>query len=90
MTPDEVVDVMGLTVATVLNGKVHAENTVDHMTFPPDELVSYHSQVMTLLPGDVISTGTPGAIPIQDGDRVECRISGFETLKNTVVDAKRQ
>ena len=72
----------------VINGRVHAENTVDHMTFPPDELIHYHSQVMTLTPGDVISTGTPGATPIQDGDEVECRIGGFEPLKNSVIDLK--
>ena len=88
VTADEIEDVLLLRVATVVNGRIHAENRVDHMTFPPDELVSFHSKVMTLLPGDVISTGTPGATPIQDGDRVECRISGFATLRNSVVDAK--
>ncbi|MBW1818991.1 MAG: fumarylacetoacetate hydrolase family protein, partial [Deltaproteobacteria bacterium] len=82
VTTDEIEDVLTLKVTTVINGKVHAENTVDHMTFPPDELVSYHSSVMTLMPGDIISTGTPGATPIQDGDEVECRINGFEALNN--------
>lgn len=89
LTPDEIEDVRRLTVATVINGNVHAQNTVDHMTFLPDRLVSYHSHVMTLLPGDIISTGTPGAVAIQHGDRVACRISGFETLHNPVVDLKR-
>jgi 2-keto-4-pentenoate hydratase/2-oxohepta-3-ene-1,7-dioic acid hydratase in catechol pathway len=60
------------------------------MTFPPDFLVSFHSKVMTLLPGDVISTGTPGAVPIADGDVVECRIAGFDTLVNPVKDLKAQ
>ncbi|MBM3791478.1 MAG: fumarylacetoacetate hydrolase family protein [Acidobacteria bacterium] len=90
VTPDEIDDVFGLQVATVINGSVHAENTVDHMTFPPDELVSFHSQVMTLLPGDVISTGTPGAAAIADGDEVVCRITGFEPLENLVIDLKKQ
>jgi 2-keto-4-pentenoate hydratase/2-oxohepta-3-ene-1,7-dioic acid hydratase in catechol pathway len=89
VTPDEIDDVLRLKVSTVINGQVHAENTVDHMTFPPDELIAYHSRVMTLLPGDVISTGTPGAVHIHHGDRVACRISGFETLKNPVIDLKR-
>jgi 2-keto-4-pentenoate hydratase/2-oxohepta-3-ene-1,7-dioic acid hydratase in catechol pathway len=89
LTPDEIDDVRRLKVATVINGKVHAENTVAQMTFLPDRLVSYHSQVMTLLPGDIISTGTPGAVTIQHGDRVACRISGFEALHNPVVDLKR-
>lgn len=88
VTTDEIDDVFRLKVTTVINGRVHAENTVDHMTFPPDELIHYHSQVMTLTPGDVISTGTPGATPIQDGDEVECRIDGFEPLKNPVIDLK--
>ena len=89
LTPDEVDDVSWLKVSTVINGTVHAENTVDHMTFTPDVLVSYHSRVMTLLPGDVISTGTPGAIHIHHGDIVQCRISGFETLENPVIDLKQ-
>jgi len=44
------------------------------------------AQVMTLLPGDVIATGTPaGAGPLEPGDRVEVRIEGIGSLKNTVV-----
>ena len=89
VTPDEVEDVLQLKVSTEINGKVHAENTVAHMTFPPDALVAYHSQVMTLLPGDIISTGTPGAVHIRHGDLVACRISGFETLRNPVIDLKQ-
>ena len=88
VTPDEVDDVLRLKVSTVINGRVHAENTVDHMTFTPDMLIAYHSKVMTLLPGDIISTGTPGAAHIHHGDQVACRISGFESLHNPVVDLK--
>lgn len=88
VTPDEIDDVNHLKVSTIINGSLHAENTVDHMTFTPDVLVSYHSQVMTLLPGDIISTGTPGAVHIRHGDTVECRISGFKTLENPVIDLK--
>lgn len=89
VTPDEIGDVLDLNVSTVLNGQVRAADRIVHMTFPPDFLVSFHSQVMTLLPGDIISTGTPGAAPIRDGDRVECRIDGFETLMNRVRDLKK-
>jgi 2-keto-4-pentenoate hydratase/2-oxohepta-3-ene-1,7-dioic acid hydratase in catechol pathway len=88
VTPEEVDDVLRLKVSTVINGRVHAENTVDHMTFTPDMLIAYHSKVMTLLPGDIISTGTPGAVHIHHGDQVACRISGFESLHNPVVDLK--
>ncbi|HEX2097709.1 MAG TPA: fumarylacetoacetate hydrolase family protein [Rubrobacteraceae bacterium] len=85
VTPDEIEDVDALEVATVLNGEVHRSNTVSNMTFSPWWLVSFHSQIMTLLPGDVISTGTPGAVVIQDGDVVQCRITGFEPPSNPVV-----
>ena len=90
VTPDEVDDVAALKVATVINGRVHAENIVANMTFSPAFLVSFLSQVMTLLPGDIISTGTPGAVAIGDGDVVECRISGFQPLVNPVMDLKIQ
>jgi len=88
VTPDEIDDVMKLNVATVINGHVHARNVVSNMNFRPDFLVSFHSSVMTLLPGDIISTGTPGAVYIHDGDIVECRIDGFPSLVNPVVDLK--
>ena len=73
---------------TVINGKVHAENMVANMTFPLDFLVSYHSKIMTMLPGDIISTGTPGATPLKNGDIVESRIGDFQPLLNHVVDLK--
>jgi 2-keto-4-pentenoate hydratase/2-oxohepta-3-ene-1,7-dioic acid hydratase in catechol pathway len=85
VTPDEIADLEALEVSTVLNGEVRRSNTVSNMTFPPWWLVSFHSRVMTLLPGDVISTGTPGAVVIQEGDVAECRITGFEPLSNPVV-----
>lgn len=88
ITPDEVPDVLGLTVGTYNNGKLHRENQVRNMAFPPDYLVSFHSHVATLYPGDIISTGTPGAVVIKPGDVTECRIGGLGTLSNPV--AKRE
>jgi 2-keto-4-pentenoate hydratase/2-oxohepta-3-ene-1,7-dioic acid hydratase in catechol pathway len=58
------------------------------MTFPPDFLVQYHSQIMTMLPGDIISSGTPGAAPLAHGDTVECHVDGFPPLANPVIDLK--
>jgi 2-keto-4-pentenoate hydratase/2-oxohepta-3-ene-1,7-dioic acid hydratase in catechol pathway len=84
VTPDEVGEVGELEVATVLNGEVRRKNVVSNMVFSPWSLVSFHSKVMTLLPGDVICTGTPGAVEIRDGDVVECRISSMEPLSNPV------
>lgn len=90
VTAEEVEDVLDLKVATVINGEIHRENLVSNMTFQPQQLISFHSKVMTLLPGDIISTGTPGAVVIRDGDVVECRIDGFETLVNPVMDLKNE
>lgn len=87
-TIDEVKDLSSLKVQTIVNGKMVAQNTVANMTFPPDFLVSYHSQIMTMLPGDIISTGTPGAAPLKNGDLIECRINGYQPLINKVIDMK--
>ena len=86
ITPDEAPDVLGLTVGTYNNGKLHRENQVRNMAFPPDYLVSFHSHVATLYPGDIISTGTPGAVVIKAGDVTECRIGGLGTLSNPVAN----
>ena len=85
---DEVDDLFKLNVQTVINENVHAENMVENMTFPLDFLVSYHSRIMTLLPGDIISTGTPGAATLNHGDVIECRIGNLHPLKNHVMDLK--
>jgi 2-keto-4-pentenoate hydratase/2-oxohepta-3-ene-1,7-dioic acid hydratase in catechol pathway len=89
LTVNEISNIGSLEVSTVINDKVHAHNLVSNMTFPADFLVSFHSKVMTLLPGDIISTGTPGAALLKDGDRIECRIEGFLPLVNPVRDLKR-
>jgi 2-keto-4-pentenoate hydratase/2-oxohepta-3-ene-1,7-dioic acid hydratase in catechol pathway len=84
VTPDEVQDVNRLRVGTYRNGQLHRENVVSSMAFPPAYLVAFHSQVMTLHPGDIISTGTPGAVVIEHGDIAECRIEGIGSLTNPV------
>ena len=72
-------------VRTVVNDETIAENTLDHMLFSPPELVAFHSRVMTLEPGDVISTGTPGAGVIEHGDTVRAEVDGVGTLEADVV-----
>jgi len=84
ITPEEIPDIFTTKVATVINGKIHAENSINNMTFPPDFLVAFHSKVMTFLPGDIISTGTPRAVILKQGDIVECKITGFNALSNPV------
>ena len=82
ISPDEVPDVLKVKIGTYNNGKLHCENTVENMAFPPYYLVSFHSHVATMYPGDIISTGTPGAVVIRDGDLAECRIEGLGSLSN--------
>jgi 2-keto-4-pentenoate hydratase/2-oxohepta-3-ene-1,7-dioic acid hydratase in catechol pathway len=61
--------------------------TIDQMHFAPEVLVSYISQVMTLLPGDVVLTGTPEGIgTLQPGDRVTVEIEGIGKLANRVLE----
>ena len=67
------------------NGNTAAENCVANMTLGPHELVAFLSREMTLEPGDIISTGTPGAAAITAGDVVACEISGFPPLTAPVV-----
>jgi 2-keto-4-pentenoate hydratase/2-oxohepta-3-ene-1,7-dioic acid hydratase in catechol pathway len=60
--------------------------TIDRMVYHPEVLVSYISQIMTLLPGDVVLTGTPqGVGSMQPGDRVRVEIEGIGALENSVV-----
>ncbi len=88
VTTDEIDDLLSLRVATYKNSKIHRMNVISNMTFKPFWLVAFHSKVMTLLPGDIISTGTPGAAIIAHGDEVECQINGFAPLTNRVLDLK--
>lgn len=88
ITKDEYPDPLEIWVETALNGETAHRNKVFNMKFRPWFSIAFHSQVMTLLPGDMIMTGTPGPVVIRDGDIVECRIDGFEPLLNPVRDAQ--
>jgi 2-keto-4-pentenoate hydratase/2-oxohepta-3-ene-1,7-dioic acid hydratase in catechol pathway len=75
-----------LTVESFLNGTARQSASTQEMVFSVEEIVASVSTVMTLLPGDVITTGTPpGTGPMQPGDHVEVRIDGIGSLRNTVV-----
>ncbi|MCZ8379795.1 fumarylacetoacetate hydrolase family protein [Mycobacterium sp. CPCC 205372] len=88
ITMDEVLahgPLADLRVATIHNGAVHRKDTVSGMTFSPAELLSFHSQVMPFYPGDILSTGTPGAVGIEAGDVVRCELGdGLADLTNPV------
>jgi 2-keto-4-pentenoate hydratase/2-oxohepta-3-ene-1,7-dioic acid hydratase in catechol pathway len=73
-----------------LNGKVVQESSTDMLIFPIDTIVSYVSRYVTLEPGDVVFTGTPGTTQaMRPGDTYEVEIKGLGVLRNTVVAEKR-
>jgi 2-keto-4-pentenoate hydratase/2-oxohepta-3-ene-1,7-dioic acid hydratase in catechol pathway len=75
----------GRRVQTFLNGDVKQDGTTADMVFDIPNLVAHISSVMTLLPGDVILTGTPeGVGPMEVGDEVEVVVAGLGSLTNTV------
>lgn len=77
----------GVQVETRVNGIVKQSGNTRDFIFPLDFLIRYISRIMTLLPGDLILTGTPAGVgPIVAGDVVEVTIPGVGTLKNSVVD----
>jgi 2-keto-4-pentenoate hydratase/2-oxohepta-3-ene-1,7-dioic acid hydratase in catechol pathway len=76
------------TITTSVNGVIKQDGVTSDLVFGVAELVSFVSRVMTLLPGDVILTGTPSGVgPIVEGDRVEVEIEGIGVLMNPVVNA---
>jgi len=81
-------DPADLAVEAYLNGERKQCSRTSNLIFGVYELVSFISHVMTLLPGDIISTGTPGGIgPMQPGDTIEIRVEGIGSLVNRVVAA---
>jgi len=79
------IDPHGLTIQSFQNGQLRQNSNTNQLVFNCFHLVSFISTNMTLLPGDVILTGTPSGVgPIQSGDRLEVRIQGLAPLVNTV------
>ncbi|MFQ6082163.1 MAG: fumarylacetoacetate hydrolase family protein [Candidatus Aminicenantia bacterium] len=80
------IDSSNLRIKTFLNGKLRQSSNTKNLISPVHFLVKFISQVMTLFPGDIISTGTPAGIgPMSPGDRVDIQIEGIGTLSNTVL-----
>jgi len=83
------IDPLDVTIQTWLNGDLRQNTSTKDMIFNVYELVSFVSHVMTLLPGDVISTGTPpGVGKMRPRDVVEVRIEGIGSLRNTIAEGK--
>ncbi|MGH6943041.1 MAG: fumarylacetoacetate hydrolase family protein, partial [Geminicoccaceae bacterium] len=81
-------DASGLDLEVRLNGEPRQSSNTKNLIFDPPGLVSFISGVMTLLPGDVIMTGTPSGVgPMEPGDTVEVEISGIGVLTNSIVAA---
>jgi 2-keto-4-pentenoate hydratase/2-oxohepta-3-ene-1,7-dioic acid hydratase in catechol pathway len=79
------IDPHDLTIQLFQNGQLRQNSHTSHLIFDCHKLVSFISTNMTLLPGDIILTGTPSGVgPIQSGDRLEVRIQGLAPLVNSV------
>ncbi len=94
VTPDELPDLArGLAVTGRVNGQVLQSSNTDQLIFPVDELIRWASLHMTLLPGDIISTGTPAGVGVyrqppvflKPGDVAEVELQGIGKLVNPVV-----
>jgi len=82
---ETMLDPADLTIQQFQNGELRQNSSTRQLIFKPAEIVSFVSTAMTLLPGDVILTGTPSGVgPIQSGDKLEVRIQGLAPLNNIV------
>ncbi len=90
VTLDEAGDLGNLAVRTRIDGETVQEGTTANLVFGPAELVAWLSRTMTLLPGDIIATGTPAGVGapkgrfLRDGNTVEVEIEGIGTVSNPV------
>jgi len=91
LVTDEIDLAGGISVETRLNGEVKQHGNTRDLIFSIDVLLRYITAAMTLLPGDVIPTGTPaGVAPMQPGDRVEVTVQGIGTLVNGIEGPMRR
>lgn len=96
VTPEEAGDVDNLRIELRLNGKTMQDSNTNQLVFKVDYLVSYLSNVCTLLPGDLIFTGTPPGVGaarkppvfLKDGDVVEVEIENLGILRNPVANER--
>ena len=89
ITPAESIDPCDLPIWLTVNGEMHQQSTTAHMIHPVAELIAFVSQIMTLMPYDIICTGTPeGVGQLHDGDRVEAGIDGIGILRFRVAQER--
>ncbi len=78
-------DPSNLKIEARVNGEIRQKSSTQELVFSVPEIISFVSQIMTLLPGDVIATGTPpGVGPLAPGDVVEIEVEGIGVLRNRV------
>src|SRR6202140_1712893 len=86
LVTDEIDPWAGIALETRVNGTVRQQGNTRDFIFPLDVVIRYISQVMTLVPGDLISTGTPqGVGPVISGDSMEVIVEGIGILSNPVL-----
>jgi 2-keto-4-pentenoate hydratase/2-oxohepta-3-ene-1,7-dioic acid hydratase in catechol pathway len=86
LVTDEIDPWKGVNVGTRVNGQVRQQGDTRDFVFPLDALIHYICNIMTLMPGDLICTGTPeGVGPLVPGDVVEISVEGVGTLRNPVI-----
>lgn len=84
------VDVSDLPIVLRQNGEIRQHARTSQMIYSVAEIVAFASQSLTLLPGDVIVTGTPAGVgPLRDGDEIEARIGDWPPLRNRVANAAK-
>jgi 2-keto-4-pentenoate hydratase/2-oxohepta-3-ene-1,7-dioic acid hydratase in catechol pathway len=87
LVTDEIDPWRGVKIETRLNGNLRQQGNTLDLVFSLDAIIHYISQVMTLMPGDLICTGTPeGVSPVVAGDLVEVTVEGVGTLRNSIVN----
>ena len=80
------VDIRDVSIQLRQNGEVRQNARISQMIYPPAEVVAFASESLTLLPGDVILTGTPSGVgPIRAGDQLEAQIDNWPLLRNRVI-----
>ena len=85
---DAVADPHQLQIKLTVNGEIRQDSNTSNMIFKIPHIIAEISKYMTLMPGDIIATGTPeGVSPIQNGDEIEISITGLGTLKNSVIES---
>ena len=95
VTRDEILNPQKLEISTFVNGERKQHNNTGQMLYPVHKIIEYISAMITLEPGDIISTGTISGVGatsgtfMQPGDKVQVEISGIGILKNSVAASKK-